>query len=231
MSSQSSQLSAQLSQSTIDASAVVPARRQGIIWIATVPESSWEPCLPDGIRYLKGQLEEGESGYRHWQFIFYCEKKASLASVKCIFPRDGHYELTRSAAAEEYVEKVATRAGEKFEFGTKPFQRSRGTDWETVRRSAMAGDLSTVPADIFVRYYFALRSISSDSIRPVAQVRKATVFWGPTGTGKSRRAWDEAGPDAFSKDPRSKFWDCYNGEANIVVDEFRGGIDIAHILR
>jgi len=57
------------------------------------------------------------------------------------------------------------------------------------------------------------------------------VFWGPTGTGKSRRAWDEATLDAYPKDPRTKFWDGYNGQRNVVIDEFRGGIDISHLLR
>jgi hypothetical protein len=37
--------------------------------------------------------------------------------------------------------------------------------------------------------------------------------------------------DAFSKDPRTKFWCGYRGQRKVVVDEFRGGIDIAHILR
>lgn len=32
-------------------------------------------------------------------------------------------------------------------------------------------------------------------------------------------------------DPRTKFWDGYQSEANVVMDEFRGGIDISHLLR
>lgn len=57
------------------------------------------------------------------------------------------------------------------------------------------------------------------------------MFWGPTGTGKSRRAWAEAGMDAYCKDPRSKFWCGYQAEQHVIIDEFRGGIDIAHLLR
>jgi len=57
------------------------------------------------------------------------------------------------------------------------------------------------------------------------------VFWGRTGTGKSRRAWEEAGLSAYSKDPLSKFWCGYNGQEDVVVDEFRGGISISHLLR
>ena len=66
---------------------------------------------------------------------------------------------------------------------------------------------------------------------PIAIERKIKVFWGPTGTGKSRRAWDEAGMDSFPKDPRTKFWDGYNNHKHVVMDEFRGDIDIAHMLR
>jgi len=57
------------------------------------------------------------------------------------------------------------------------------------------------------------------------------VYWGRTGTGKSRRAWDEAGLDAYPKDPRTKFWCGYREHENVVIDEFRGGIDISHLLR
>lgn len=66
---------------------------------------------------------------------------------------------------------------------------------------------------------------------PVAVERTVHVFWGGTGLGKSRRAWDEAGLDAYPKDPRTKFWDGYRGQHHVVIDEFRGGIDVAHLLR
>jgi len=37
--------------------------------------------------------------------------------------------------------------------------------------------------------------------------------------------------DAYPKDPRTKFWDGYNGQQHVVIDEFRGSIDISHMLR
>lgn len=76
-----------------------------------------------------------------------------------------------------------------------------------------------------------IRAIASDYDQPQAMLRHACVFWGPTGTGKSRRAWEEAGVHAYPKDPRSKFWCGYQGQPDIIIDEFRGGIDIAHLLR
>ena len=37
--------------------------------------------------------------------------------------------------------------------------------------------------------------------------------------------------DSYPKDPRTKFWDGYQGQEHVVVDEFRGAIDISHLLR
>lgn len=81
------------------------------------------------------------------------------------------------------------------------------------------------------RFKPSLKEIAKDHMRPMAMERTVFVFWGRTGTGKSKRAWEEAGMDAYSKDPRTKFWDGYRGERKVVIDEFRGSIDIAHILR
>ena len=61
--------------------------------------------------------------------------------------------------------------------------------------------------------------------------RNCHLFFGPTGTGKSRRAWDEAGVHAYPKDPRSKFWDGYQTHEHVVIDEFRGAIAVEHLLR
>lgn len=97
--------------------------------------------------------------------------------------------------------------------------------------AAKLGALEAIPARIRVISYRTLRSIAADYDKPVAILRTVFVFWGATGTGKSRRAWLEAGDDAYCKDPRSKFWCGYQSEPNVIFDEFRGGIDIAHLLR
>lgn len=100
-----------------------------------------------------------------------------------------------------------------------------------MRASAKSGNLDAIPADVYVRYYRSICCIAADHAAPVGLVREVFVFWGATGTGKSRRAWEEAGLSAYPKDPRSKWWCGYRAQANVVVDEFRGGIDVAHILR
>jgi len=88
-----------------------------------------------------------------------------------------------------------------------------------------------IPPRIRLTSFQTISMVHAALCRPLPMVRTAVVYWGPSGTGKSRRAWEEAGWDAYSQNPRSKFCDGYNGEKHVVIDEFRGGIDVAHILR
>lgn len=144
----------------------------------------------------------------------------------------GHVELSRSEAAEAYVWKEETRiAGTQFELGRKPLQRNNANDWDAIWEAAKSGAVLDIPANVRVQHYRTLRTIASDYSSPIALERQVFVFCGRTGTGKSRLAWDEAGFSSYPKDPRTKFWDGYRDQRNVVIDEFRGGIDISHLLR
>lgn len=65
----------------------------------------------------------------------------------------------------------------------------------------------------------------------MAEEKSTNVYWGKTGTGKSRRAWDEATFDAYPKVPTNVWWCGYRGQCNVVIDEFRGQIGISHMLQ
>lgn len=121
--------------------------------------------------------------------------------------------------------------GTRFELGHYDGGRKSSNDWERIWDSAKRGATEDIPADVRVRYYGAIKRIAQDHLKPLGIERICHVYWGRTGTGKSRRAWDEAGIDSFPKDPRTKFWDGYQGQRNVVIDEFRGSIDISHLLR
>lgn len=210
-------------------------RKQGIFWLLTLPFESWESPLelPEFCQYIKGQAELSQTGYKHWQVCLALKAKKTLNQLKQFFNFTGfHAELTKSTAAFAYVWKEETRIpGTQFQFGIQPIQRNSKTDWEHVWTAATNGDLAKIPANIRVVSYRTLRAIAADHDKALPMERVCNVYWGPTGTGKSRRAWDEAGMDAYSKDPRTKFWCGYQNEQNVVIDEFRGGIDISHLLR
>lgn len=202
-------------------------------WIGTTREDNFllPSPLPSYLTYARGQLEAGhDSGYLHYQWIAVFAKPQRLSAVRKYFP--GHWEPTKSAAANKYVFKQDTAVeGTQFELGSLPIQRNSKTDWDIVRSNAQTGRLDLIPADIYVRCYNQLKRISSDHCQPVSMVREVNVYWGKTGTGKSRTAWESGGMDAYAKDPRTKWWDGYHNQEVVIIDEFRGAIDVSHILR
>lgn len=201
-------------------------------FLLTIPENDWTPDLHELWGYCKGQLEEGEGGYRHWQVYAVARRPTTVTGFKRNLPRTAHVEPTRSQAARDYVWKENTRvSGTPFELGTLNIRRNNATDWALVRAAAQSGDLVRIPDEIFVRHYGNLRRIAADYSRPVAIERSCEVYWGTTGTGKTRMAWEKAGLEAYAKDPCTKWWCGYSGQESCIIDEFRGTINISHLLR
>lgn len=178
---------------------------QAVWWLLTIRHSDWVPWLPPSVRYIRGQLERGQQAdYLHWQVCLAMERKTTAHAVKQLFPT-AHIERSRSAAAREYVWKEDTRIDNtQFELGTLPHRRNESSDWDRIWEAAKTGKLLDIPADERVRHYRTLKQIEKDYLKPEAVVREVFVFWGAPKTGKSRRAWEEAGLDAYPKDPCTK---------------------------
>lgn len=216
-------------------SSVTNSSPQGRYWFLTISCASnpWNPpdALPAGVTWIKGQQELGQGGLLHWQLLCSFSRSVRRRAVQRIYG-PCFCELSRSSAAESYVWKDETAvANTRFELGSRPLNKGCKKDWSQILASAKVGDFSSIPPDVIVRNYSSLRRIEKDHMKPTAIVKRVFVFYGPTGTGKSRRAWEEATFDAYPKDPNTKYWDGYSGQKNVVIDEFRGKIDISHVLR
>lgn len=208
---------------------------QARYWLLTIPvvHHPVQPALTGDLVYCKGQQEIGESGLHHWQLLAVFGKKLRLAAVKRHFCPQAHCEPSRSEAANDYVWKEDTRvAGSQFEIGALPISRARKADWDRVYEDAKSGNFDNIPKDILIRNYSAVKRIRVDNVVPVQRESITVhVYWGKSGTGKTRRAHHEAGADAYIKDPNTKWWDGYRGQKKVIMDEFIGRIDISHILR
>lgn len=73
-----------------------------------------------------------------------------------------------------------------------------------------------------------------DKYRLLTQIKRnwptdVFVLQGPTGTGKSRWCLENF-PDAYWKQ-RSQWWDNYNGEEVVILDEFYGWLPFDLLLR
>jgi len=81
----------------------------------------------------------------------------------------------------------------------------------------------------WVRHYRAFREYRLMKTPARNHEVEVIVLQGPTGTGKSKFAMD-AYPDAYWKQ-RSQWWDGYNKQETIVLDEFYGWIPYDLLLR
>jgi len=115
---------------------------QGRYFIATVSHANcnvdedghvavrWTPkdlhSNNESVKWVLGQLEVGLGGFKHYQLIFSVNKKITIVGAKKLFPDflSPHLELTRSEAAEAYVQKEDTRIlDSQFEYGVNSIYR------------------------------------------------------------------------------------------------------------
>ncbi|QGH73070.1 MAG: Rep protein [CRESS virus sp. ctjUS5] len=207
--------------------------RQAKYFLLTIPFEDFTPFLHPDVEHIKGQLEKGNNtNYLHWQVAVALKRKGSLLVMKHLFGDRAHIEFSRSAAIDEYVFKDDTAIeNTRFEFGKKTLKRASGKDWDLIRGLAESGDFKSIPSDVYIRSYSSLKKIFVDNVKPMVCSSDLRKFWGRTGSGKSKRAWEEASLQAYPKSPTTVWWCGYQGHANVVIDEFRGQIGISHMLR
>lgn len=204
---------------------------QAKYWLGTIHENHgiWEPPseLPTNCCWLRGQQERGEQGSVHWQLFAAFNKKIRLNGVKaCI--GNGHWEPTRSSAAEEYVFKENTAIeGTRFELGEKKFNPSVATDWAKLRDLAKQGKISEcldIAPDATIRHYGALKHIARDFMAKPPDLDNVCGIWiyGPPGVGKSFKARQDY-PDLYSK-MCNKWWDGYQSQSAVLIDD----LDLSH---
>lgn len=101
-----------------------------------------------------------------------------------------------------------------------------------VWQHAKQGKFDDIDRSVLVQSYLNLKKIRSDYMVPtIRDSIEVNVYWGITGSGKSHRAFNEAGENFYAKPSTNKWWDGYQGQPNVVLDEFDGSINVVHLLR
>lgn len=120
-----------------------------------------------------------------------------------------------------------------FLFGDQPLRQGQRTDLEALAEAIKNGatdlDLADTMPAVFVKHFKGARELRLTLQSRVAKQPRdveVIVYTGPTGAGKSHKAYTE-NPNAFTlMAPRSEkggcWWDGYMGESTVIIDEFRG---------
>lgn len=137
-----------------------------------------------------------------------------------------HVLVAKGSPAENFT--YTTKEGRDIvERGVRPMSQEEKGDansdrWKRAREQAMSGDLSSIDDELFIKYQRTFERIRDQSKpKPVTLSPETRHVWlyGPPGTGKSRLAREMA-PNAYIKEPESKWWDQYEGQEDVIIDDF-----------
>jgi len=200
-------------------------------WCFTL--NNWVPDNEDTLKtvpfkYLVYGKEKGESGTPHLQgFIIFDKPKRLSACVKIV---QAHWSIAKgtSEQASDYCKKD----GDFFESGTPPTPGKR-TDLQGVSDMIKEGksiqEIASEHPETFIKFGRGIRDLKLTlDTKYTPEGLRGVWYWGPPGTGKSRKAREE-NPDAYLKS-QSKWFDGYNGEDVIILDDMDTNV-LGHHLK
>jgi len=207
-----------------------------------VEEEDFPRCrgfLEESAKYWIIGREVGDGGTPHLQGYASLRRRMSFNAFRDKLGNRVHVERARGTARQN--REYCSKGGNFEEGGHLNEGAAAGASRDDVARSFVAaigsGNSGVAEfADSFPgAYLFSGHNLLRNalSLRQPCDRPDISVRWiyGPPGVGKSRKA-HELFPSAYVKDPRTKWWNGYLCEKEVIIDDFGpGGIDINHLLR
>ncbi|WP_445772269.1 hypothetical protein [Rheinheimera sp.] len=190
--------------------------------------NNWTPQELDLILELNSKYiiigdEKGECGTPHLQGYVYFANATSFGTIKHHIPR-GHIEKAKGSPRQNF--EYCSKENILFEAGTRPEQGKR-TDIQTIKEYIEETDNPNM-RDIILHHATSYQSIKTAEVmlkylekgRDPNNPPKILWYCGPTGTGKTRSAWEQY-PEAYIKDNSHKWWDGYDQHEVVIIDDMR----------
>lgn len=215
------------------------SRANSTNWCFTLFDEDYDAPKALPYRYLVYQLEITEQGREHIQGYVVLKKKMTMVGLKKILP-SAHWEVRRGThkEAKDYCRKKESRTAGPWEFGSESgvaMVRGQRTDLMALKddldKKIDLPQIAQKHFASFMRYERGIRSYMNlqtghrnQNTTPIIK-----IYWGPSGTGKTRRAIDEH-PDCYVMQ-KGEWWPDYSGQQVVLFDEFYSWIPYDQILR
>lgn len=185
-------------------------------------------------------LEVGVEGTPHLQGYIYKSERYSFSTIKELIPR-AHIECAKGSPQQNI--KYCSKDSNFTEWGTRPCQ-GRRTDFAEFR-DAIWSDMSEEDLLIewpemmakYDRFYQRCRNILLKKKAQKIEAPIVTVITGEPGIGKTRYVYDNHDVNEVFKlecgdgSSNSLFWNGYNGESVILIDDFHNNFKLDYMLR
>lgn len=192
------------------------------------------------VSYIIFQRERGENGTEHIQGFVQFPRKLRLQGAIRHLGRRCHCEILRGSPrqAADYCRKEETRIDEPFESGQLVVMGAR-RDLEAFNVSIKGGltDAQLIERHLneFYQFHKVVDRVRLAFRKPRNWEMENNVYFGRSGSGKTRRAYEEAGEDNYfvSKGDNNQvtWWDGYHGQATVIIDDFYGWLPWSFMLR
>ncbi|WBG01486.1 replication-associated protein [army ant associated cyclovirus 8 P1A-reste_2] len=178
------------------------------------------------------------TGTKHLQGYCSLVKTMRFNAIKKHLDSKCHIE--KANGTDEQNQTYCRKGGDWFEKGS-PIKKGQRSDLQSVLETVAGGTTSVReiaekhPA-AYIRYHRGIREWLRITHPIKARDFATTVnyYWGPTGSGKSRRALKEAkelcGESIYYK-PRGLWWDSYHQQEGVIIDDFYGWIKYDELLK
>lgn len=176
--------------------------------------------------YLVYGREIGESGTRHLQGFVSFPTRRSLSYLKRTISSRVHGEIARGTPrqAAEYCKKDQ----DFFEVGSLPGGSGTRSDLQElhsrIKSGATRDDIRDEFFGSYLRYTKAIEKFISDQQQDRNWVPEVRVFWGKTGTGKTKSVYEFIERDKIYKHTGDRWFDGYRGQPVVLFDDFTGGV-------
>lgn len=208
-----------------------PKSRSWCFTINNYTEQEYESLFEDhnSVKYMIVGKEVGENQTPHLQGYVWCKNQIRMATVKTIVGSRAHLEIAKGNHEQNF--KYCSKDGDFKEVGTRPIMPKQKGEMERKRYAdawdlAKAGEMESIDADIRMRYYGTIKRIRHDTLTSRGGLEDTEEqmewYYGPAGTGKSRKAREE-NPDAYLKNC-NRWWDGYTDQAIVIIED----LDVKH---
>jgi len=183
-------------------------------------------------QYIIYGKEKGESGTPHLQGYVYFSKRKTFRFAKEAIGSKSHLERAKGSPAQAAT--YCRKDGDFTERGQLPGGQGERKDldivYEKIRSGANLQEIADTHPSAALRYGTGILRMSQ-FFRPKREKDVYIwTFWGPTGTGKTKRVWDFTDPDQMWVHPGHQWFDGYMGHKAVLFDDFDGSWFKMHYL-